>query len=87
MSSIEKRDLLEPPRLEMLWIDAIHRGISASSEANRVRFFAAAAHAVRVGTTNINGLFASVVRRNLWDFLSQADEDHGRWAAAAARGL
>ena len=57
------------------------RGVVGASEADRLRFLAAAEHARAVGTVNAPGLFARIVRRGLWSYSTQADED------AAARRL
>jgi hypothetical protein len=43
-----------------------------------LKFFSAAAHAVRVGRTNPAGLFATIVRKGLWSFVTSADEDIAR---------
>jgi len=68
-------DLRDANRLERLFAQAQRRGLSPGGEAARLRFFAAAARALRVGTRNPPGLFASIVRRGLWAHLCLEDED------------
>ena len=45
---------------------------------DRLNFFAAAEHARAVGTRNSCGLFATIVRRGLWQYITLADEDAAR---------
>ncbi|NOS99453.1 MAG: hypothetical protein HOP29_02375 [Phycisphaerales bacterium] len=80
-------DLKVPARLSVLFAQATARGLIDGGEAARLRFFAAAQHALRVGTTNPCGLFAVVVRRNLWRFVSTGDEDRARALMALGRDL
>ncbi|MBX3394338.1 MAG: hypothetical protein KF841_03120 [Phycisphaerae bacterium] len=47
------------------------------SDCDRLRVFAAAVHARRVGE-NPCALFIAVISRGLWKFISQADEDKAR---------
>lgn len=78
MSHIEPIDLPTPARLVTLHAEAKRCGFVTDSEADRLKFFAAAEHARAKGTSNVAGLFAAVVRRGLWRFISQADEDAAR---------
>ena len=78
-------DLRSPGRLEQLWAQALGRGWVRGSDAERLNFFASAAHATRVGEKNPPGLFVAVVRRGLWRVLSQADEERGRALLREAR--
>lgn len=75
---VTRQDLYEPARLEKLHHDARRLGLVADSECDRLRFFAAAEHAIVVGTKNPCGLFAAIVRRGLWGFITQGDEDVAR---------
>jgi len=68
-------DLRSAARLDALFAEAVVRGLVRESPVERLRFFAAAEHAQRVGRRNPCGLFAAVVRRGLWSFISQGDED------------
>ncbi|MBI1826044.1 MAG: hypothetical protein HY287_02510 [Planctomycetes bacterium] len=68
-------DLHSAVRLASLFEDAVGEGLVHESFTDRLRFFAAAEHAMRVGKRNPCGLFVAVVRRKLWRFISQGDED------------
>jgi hypothetical protein len=78
MRDVKLEDLRDTPRLLTLYAEAIRLGIVADSECDRLRFVAAAEHARVVGSSNPYGLFVSIVRRGLWRFLTQADEDTAR---------
>lgn len=78
LRNVRPADLADPVRLANLWHQAVRGGLCGHGEAHRLQFFAAAAHAQRVGRANPCGLFATVVRRGLWSFLSSEDEDVGR---------
>jgi hypothetical protein len=72
---IEVHDLRDPARLNGLFVQAVRRKLVRGSLSDRLRFFAAAEHALRVGRQNPCGLFAAILRRGLWAYISQADED------------
>lgn len=78
MSHIEVIDLQTPERLVLLHAEAKRQGFVTDSEADRLKFFAAAEHARANGTINIPGLFATVIRQGLWKNISQRDEDAAR---------
>ena len=78
LSDIVPTDLQEPGRLNVLFEQALKAGVVADTISDRLRFFGAAAHARRVGQKNPCGLFVAIVRRGLWRFVSQADEDLAR---------
>jgi hypothetical protein len=59
---------------EALWQPAIQLGHLKNTPADRLNFFAAIAHALRVAKHNACGLLRTVVEQRLWHFLSQADE-------------
>lgn len=82
LSSVMLEDLKDPSRLAALHDQAASRYLVNQSEADRLRVFAAAAHALRVGRHNVCGLFVSVIRNGLWRNLSARDEDAGRRAMA-----
>lgn len=70
-------DLKDPLRLRELFTACGRAGLVTETDAERLRFCGAAAHALRVGTRNPCGLFASMVRRGLWKFISAADDEQG----------
>ena len=71
-------DLRDPRRLDDLRRQALKAGLVNDSECDRLRFFAAAEHAKAIGTRNACGLFATLVRRKLWQFSTHDDEDSAR---------
>jgi len=78
---VRMEDLRDPRRIDVLYRHAQERKLVQRGQAARMRFHAAAVHAIRLGKRNPAGLFATIVRRGLWSFLSCRDED------AAARRL
>lgn len=77
LGRIERSDLDDCVRLRELHVVAAAVGLVSDGEAGRLRMFAAAARARRVGTSNPAGLFATIVSRGLWHHLSARDEDRG----------
>jgi hypothetical protein len=77
-------DLKDPSRLLVLERQAQGRGHVGKSESDRLKFFAAAEHALTHGRRNPAGLFAAIVRRGLWHHLSLRDEDLARRALRRA---
>jgi len=75
LSDVQRRDLSSADRLAALFEEAGSRGLIGRSEADRLRFFAAAARASRLACRNPGGFFAAIVRRGLWHVINQADED------------
>jgi hypothetical protein len=73
-TDIQPDDLRNDTSSEVLWQDAIQRGHLKNTQADRLNFFAAIAHALRVAKHNACGLLRTVVEQRLWHFLSQADE-------------
>jgi hypothetical protein len=49
-----------------------------SSEADRLKFVALAEHARSVGQSNPAGLFAALLRRGAWAYITQSEEDAAR---------
>ncbi len=78
LADVRLCDLVEADRLQLLCQEACARGWIRSSEHDTLRVFSAAAHARRVGRTNPCGLFVVVLRRGLWMYLSNDDDDTGR---------
>jgi uncharacterized metal-binding protein len=73
-TDIQLHDLRQDSRSEALWQQAIQRGHLKQTQADRINFFAAIAHALRVAKHNACGLLRTVVEQGHWHFLSQADE-------------
>jgi hypothetical protein len=71
---MQLNDLRNDVRSEALRQEAIQRGHLKKTPADRINFFAAIAHALRVAKHNACGLLRTVVEQGLWHFLSQADE-------------
>lgn len=84
LNNITVEDLKDPWRLAALFKQARLRGWVRKTEAEILGFFAAAAHALRVGTQNPAGLFRWLLAERRWSMVSNADEDHAR---ALIRGL
>lgn len=78
LSAVVPEDLRSLSRLEALRREAVGKGILGPSEADRLRFMAAALHARRVADRNESGLFVAVVRGKLWHVISHADEEAAR---------
>lgn len=81
LSNVVAADLTDTRRLLELFRQAVAVGRLPGSEHARLQFVAAAEHARAIGTRNPFGLFAAIVRRNLWHVITQGDED------AAARRI
>lgn len=78
LRNVQPIDLSNPQRLTELFNQAQREGLVNKSECDRLRFFGAAEHAQAVGTRNPCGLFATLVRSQLWHFITQRDEDAAR---------
>ncbi len=78
LTRIVTADLRDSSRLLSLFEQAAKRGHLRRCEADRLRFFAAAEHALRVGNRNPCGLFAQTVRQGLWRFSTESDEERAR---------
>jgi hypothetical protein len=73
-TDIQPDDLRQDARSEALRQEAIQQGHLKNTQADRINFFTAIAHALRVAKHNACGLLRTVVEQGLWHFLSQADE-------------
>ena len=71
---IRPEDLCDDQRSDALWQKAIDLGHLKATEPDRLNFFAAISHTLRVAKTNACGLLRTVVEKGLWQFISQADE-------------
>ncbi|GMU82510.1 MAG: hypothetical protein AMXMBFR47_23810 [Planctomycetota bacterium] len=84
---VDKTELNSPPALQRLFERCVRQGTCRESEAARLAFFATAARALRVATSNAPGLFATLVRTKHWGFATLADEDAARrWLRQLAAG-
>ena len=81
LGHVRSEDLRKVGRLRSLFVRATGAGLVRGSQADALNFAAAAAHAKRVGTRNPAGLFAMLVRRRLWSYISLDDEAQGRLVA------
>jgi hypothetical protein len=75
LDDVRLEDLKDTGRLLVLLEQAIAREVVGESEADRLRFVAAAEHAMAVGKENPPGLFCHLIRGRLWRYLTQSDED------------
>jgi hypothetical protein len=73
-------DLCDTARLLALFEQAQQHGLIGPSDSARLTFLATAEHARVMGSTNPCGLFAALIRRQLWHYVTDSDED-----AASAR--
>lgn len=64
--------------LAALQLEARRLGLLSGSEADGVRFFAAACRARRCATRNPEGFFAALIRKRQWHLLSGLDEAAGQ---------
>jgi hypothetical protein len=85
LGNVQLADLNSAKRLTELFVQARALGMVQGSESERLSFFAAAEHALAVATRNPPGLFSSLVRRGLWHFCTQTDEDGARKKLAGLR--
>jgi hypothetical protein len=75
LDDVRVEDLKDTGRLIGLLDRAIARDLVGPSEADRLRFVAAAEHALASGKENPPGLFMYLVRGRRWRYLTQEDED------------
>jgi len=78
LRDVKVADLEDPRRLAALFKQSRARGWVRRCESDILAFLAAAAHALRVGTSNPAGLFRWLVERQKWAYLSCEDEDRAR---------
>ena len=78
LADVRPEDLADVGRVLELHGQAAARGLVGSSEADRLKFAAAAEHALAVGTVNAPGLLIHLVRGKLWRYLTQEDEDRAQ---------
>lgn len=75
---VNEEDMRNIPRLRALHEKAIQQGLANAGEAGELSFMAAAVHARKVASRNAAGLFATIVRKGLWHYVTQQAEDHVR---------
>jgi hypothetical protein len=68
-------DLTDTARLLVLFDEAQAQGLIGGSESEQLTFVATAERARLRAVINAPGLFAELVRRRLWHFVTQDDED------------
>ena len=73
-TDIQPDDLRLDSRSEALYQRVIQCGYLKPTPADRINFFAAIAHALRVAKHNTCGLLRTLVEKGLWHVISQADE-------------
>jgi hypothetical protein len=75
LADVRPEDLKDTGRLLDLFDQAIAQKLIGASEAERLKFVAAAEHALAIGKANPCGLFAYLVRGACWRYITQGDED------------
>src|SRR4029434_8934422 len=70
-------DLQDTARFLVLFEQAHTQGLIGNSDSERLTFLAMAEHAHVRGSSNPCGLFAELIRRQRWDFVTDSDEDAG----------
>lgn len=75
---LEAGELKSLPALQRLFERCVALRLCRAGEAARLAFFATAARALRVATSNAPGLFATLLRSKRWGFATLADEDLAR---------
>lgn len=75
LNHIIPEDLRSTDRLLALYKEAHHQHLLGRSDSDRLTFVALAEHATVVGRTNPCGLFAALLRRQAWHFVTDSDED------------
>jgi hypothetical protein len=78
LAHIVPADLQDTSRLLALYEQAVDHGLVNRSINDRLNFIAAAEHARIVGSHNPCGLFAELVRRKRYEFVTQSDEDRAQ---------
>lgn len=75
--NITREDLMRTSTVLMLFTQAVEVGWLTNTEANRLRFIAAAIRSKRVGVDPVK-VFVAIVRRGLWHHITQQEEDQAR---------
>lgn len=85
LRDVRSEHLRDGRTLRVLYQQAVGKAIVSASESDELRFFAAAEHARVRGSTNPPGLFIAVLRRGLWSYITQSEEDVARKRIQHAR--
>jgi hypothetical protein len=72
---IVPEDLQNTARLLTLFQQAHTQGLIGRSDSDRLTFVATAEHARGLGSPTPCGLFAALIRRQLWHYVTDSDED------------
>ena len=75
LASHRPEDLQDTARLLTLFAQAQTQGLIGKSASDRLTFLALAEHAKVVGSQNPCGLFAALVQRQHWHFVTDSDEE------------
>lgn len=78
LGDVRAEDLEDTMRLLELFQDYIRKGYAEGSEAERLRFVAAAERARRKATRNPCGFFVRLVKSRMWENISAIDEEAAR---------
>lgn len=70
-----REDLDDTGRLLQLFEQASRAGLVDGGDYDRLRFVGAAEHARTIGSVNPPGLFAWLLRKRRWDYVTDGDED------------
>lgn len=88
LQGLKADDLHSLSRLQALFRRAVAARLVAGSESGWFDFVGAAVHARRVADRNPAGLFASIVRRGQWLYITAADEEAARrWIRGIRRQM
>jgi hypothetical protein len=74
LADVRLEDLKDTGRLLDLYHQAVAKGLVGTAEADRLKFIAAAEHALAIAS-NAPALFAWLVLRGCWRYITGADED------------
>lgn len=75
LRNIVLQDLHDPGRLLALYGQAVQAGLIGAAEADRLTFVALACHVLRSHPQNAGGLLYGLLRRKLYQVVTQEDED------------
>jgi hypothetical protein len=75
LSHIVPADLTDTTRLLALFEQAYTQELIGKSDSERLTFLSLAEHAQVVGSHNPCGLFAALIRRQCWHFVTDSDEE------------
>ena len=85
LRDIRREDLHSEGRLRELFAQAVAKGWVKNCQADALNFFGAAVRARNAGNGDPVRIFVSLVRRRLWNHITQAQEDEAR-RVTQARG-